>query len=99
MAEADTENTVQWVSLHEASRRVAERSAPDQKPLAAYLVALKFKNGEYPYRYRDRGALHENDLSADVLRELVIDVAASTATQRERSATFRDAIQHCESWL
>jgi hypothetical protein len=85
MAAAEAEHTLQWVSLHEAAVRLAELSAADLKPLAAYAVEQQFRNGGYPYRYRDDGALHENDLSADFLREAVIDVAASTATQRERT--------------
>jgi len=84
MAKAKVDDTLEWVSLHETSRRIAERSAPDEKPLAAYLAALKFKNLEYPYRYRDGGVLHENDLSVDFLRDAVIDVAVSAATQPER---------------
>jgi hypothetical protein len=85
MAAAEAEHTLQWVSLHEASRRVAKRSAADQEPLAAYIVELKFRNGEYRcYRYRDNGALHENDLSTDFLREAVIDVVGSAATRPAR---------------
>ena len=84
MAAAEAEDTLQWVSLHEAAIRLAERSAADQKPLAAYAVEQQFRDG-YRYRYRDGSALHENDLPPDFLREAVINVAASTATQGERT--------------
>src|SRR5262245_66690839 len=84
MAEAEAENTLQWVSLHEAAVRLAERSAADQKPLAAYAVEQRSRNRGDRYRYHDNGALHANDLPDEFLRAATIDVARSTATRPAR---------------
>ena len=84
MAAAEAEDTLQWVSLHEEAVRLAERYTGELKPLAAYAVEQRFRNGGYRYRYRDDGVLQANDLSDEFLRAAVIDVAGSTATRPAR---------------
>jgi hypothetical protein len=81
MAEADRNDTPEWRTLHEYAEQIAG-SAEDLKPIAREIACDRFRRAEVEYRYRDAAdRLHENDLSDDFRREMLIDVDAGTATR------------------
>jgi hypothetical protein len=81
MAEAGRNDTPEWRTLQEYAEQIAG-SAEDLKPIAREIACDRFRRAEVDYRYRDaEDRLHENDLSDDFRREMLIDVDAGTATR------------------
>jgi len=81
MAEADRNDTPEWRTLQEYAEQIAG-SAEDLKPIAREIACDRFRRAEVEYRCRDaEDRLHENDLSDDFRREMLIDVDAGTATR------------------